>query len=232
LVAEESDHPTKRVFGLKPLPPMRAEHTALLMIDMQYLDAHPGYGTMAMARELGVVDQYDYYLGRLKRLVIPNIQRLQAAFRQQRMELVHVHIESLTADGRDRGLLYRGLHIAAPKGSKDAEIIPEVAPQGDEVVIAKTSSSPFNSTNVDFVLRNLGVEQIVLTGVMTSGCVESTARDAADRSYDVILVTDACAARTEEMEHKTHQALGGTFVHLMTTDEVLRLLDDIPRISS
>jgi len=64
---------------------------------------------------------------------------------------------------------------------KEAAFIPEVVPQGDEVVIAKISSSPFNSTNIDFVLRNLGVVHIVLAGVMTNGCVESTARDAADR---------------------------------------------------
>ncbi|HET7055688.1 MAG TPA: isochorismatase family cysteine hydrolase, partial [Thermomicrobiales bacterium] len=207
--------------------PMTAAHSALLIIDVQYLDAHPDYGTLAHARELGLSDSYTYYTERLQDLVIPNIQRLQASFRQHGMEVVHVHIESLTTSGRERGWLYRTLAIGAPRGSREAEILPEVAPVGDELVIAKTSSSPFNSTNIDVMLRNLGIEQLVLVGVMTSGCVESTARDAADRGYDVILVTDACAARTPEMEQKTHEAIGGTFVHLLTTDEVLDLVGDV-----
>ncbi len=227
MTSGQIEHPTKRVWRSKPLMPLRVEYTALMMIDLQYVDAHPDHGTLARARELGVLGEYLYYLERLQRVVIPNVCRLQGAFRQRRMELVHVHIASLTRDGRDRGLFYRLLGIEAPRNSKEAEFLPEVAPRDDEIVIAKTSSSPFNSTNIDTVLHNIGVRQIVLTGVMTSGCVESTARDASDRGYDVILVTDACSARTEAMEQKTHEALGGTIVHLKTTDELLLLLTGI-----
>lgn len=65
----------------------------------------------------------------------------------------------------------------------------------------------------------------MVVGVMTSGCVESTVRDAADRGYVVSLVSDACAARTAEMQEKTLIALGGLYAHLMTTKEVLGALE-------
>lgn len=227
-MTDNARHPTKRVWNPKPLLPILPNHTALMMIDLQYVDAHPDYGTMAVARERGLLDNYKYYLDRLQGQVLPNVQRLQAAFRERTMELVHVHIESLTLDGRDRGISYKRLGITAPRGSRDAEFLPEIAPQGDEIVISKTTASPFNSSVIDYVLRNVGIEQIVLTGVMGSGCVESTARDATDHGYDVILVTDACAARTAEMDQKTCDALGGTIVHLKTTDEVVAMLAEVP----
>lgn len=228
MMAGPAEHPTKRIFGPKSRADVTAAGTALMMIDLQYLDAHTDHGSLARARELGVAHEYAYYLERVHSLVIPHVQRLQLEWRKRSMPLVHVHIESLTRDGRDRGSLYRDLHIEAPRGSREADFLPEVAPRGDEIVIAKTSSSPFNSSTVDLILRNLGIRQIVLTGVMTSGCVESTARDAADRGYDVILVIDACAARTADMEDKTQQALGGTFAHLMDTAAVVQMVKAIP----
>lgn len=217
--------PTKQVFAApRPTPP-DAAHSALLTIDMQYLDAHPDFGMLAKARAMGLADSFRYYMDRLE-LIIPNIQRLQAGFRASGIELVHCRIRSRTRDGRDRGDFYKSIGIEAPAGSKEAEFIPELAPVGDEVVISKTSSSPFNSSNIDQVLRNLGVKQLYVTGVMTSGCVETTVRDAADRGYDVILVTDACAGRTHDMEVKTQEALVGTFAQLLETHEVLELLTD------
>lgn len=228
-MADDERHPTKRVWSPKPQLPLLPSYTALMMIDLQYVDAHPDYGTMAVARDGGLLDNFKYYLERLQGQVLPNVQRLQAAFRVRAMELVHVHIESLTLDGRDRGIAYKQLGISAPRGSKDAEFLPEIAPQGDEIVISKTTASPFNSSVIDYVLRNVGIKQIVLTGVMGSGCVESTARDAADHGYDVILVTDACAARTAEMDRKTCEALGGTIVHLRTTAQIMAMLEAVPR---
>jgi nicotinamidase-related amidase len=198
---------------------------------MQYLDAHPDFGLLAHAKAMGLDDSFRYYSDRLK-LIIPNIQRLQGAFRASGLELVHCHIQSLTTSGRDRGDFYKAICIEAPAGSKEAEFIPELAPIGDEVVISKTSSSPFNSSNIDLVLRNLGIRQLFVTGVMTSGCVETTVRDAADRGYDVVLVTDACAARTHDMEVKTQEALVGTFAHLLETREVLDLVEEQPLILS
>ena len=86
--------------------------------------------------------------------------------------MVQTTIESLTLDGRDRSLDYKITPIHVPKGSWDARPIDEIAPQGDEIVIPKTSSSVFVSTNIDYVLRNLGVRQLVIGGLLTDQCVE------------------------------------------------------------
>lgn len=68
----------------------------------------------------------------------------------------------------------------------------------DDIVLPKTSSSVFISTNIDYVLRNLGVRQLILCGLVTDQCVESAVRDACDLGYLVTVVPDACATYSEE----------------------------------
>ena len=106
------------------------------------------------------------------------MQVFQTACRQARIEVIYTTIESLTLDGRDRSLDYKitGFHVA--KGAWDGRVIDQIASQGDEIVLAKTSSSVFISTNIDYVLRNLGVKQLVISGLITDQCVESTISDA------------------------------------------------------
>ena len=78
--------------------------------------------------------------------VIPNISRLLEAFRGGGLEVIYTVIENLTLDGRDRSLDYKLSDFNFAKGSWESRIIAEIAPQGDEIVIPKTSSSVFNST--------------------------------------------------------------------------------------
>jgi ureidoacrylate peracid hydrolase len=101
------------------------------------------------------------------------MQALQSICRKAGIKVMYTTIESLTQDGRDRSLDYKinGIHV--PKGSWDAKVIDQIAPQGDEIVIPKGSSSVFISTNIDYVLSNLGVKQLVISGLITDQCVES-----------------------------------------------------------
>ena len=87
------------------------------------------------------------------------------------------------------------------KGAWDGQVIDQIAPQGDEIVLAKTSSSVFISTNIDYVLRNLGVKQLVISGVITDQCVESAIRDACDPGYLVTQVSDACLTYSASDTH-------------------------------
>ena len=105
-----------------------------------------------------------------------------AAFRATRpyTNIIYTYIESLTKDSRDQSLDYKLSGFAVPKGSQDAKIISELTPDSDDILIPKTSCSVFNSTNIEYVLRNLGVTQLVVTGIVTNQCVESAVRDAAD----------------------------------------------------
>jgi len=121
-----------------------------------------------------------WYFQQLATKVIPNQQRLQAAARKAEIEVMYTTIESLTKDGRDRSLDYKitGFHV--PKDSWDGKVIDELKPAEDEIWLPKTSSSVFVSTHIDYILRNLGVKQLILAGIVTDQCVESAIRDACD----------------------------------------------------
>ena len=213
---------------IRPLPEvcLKRKNSALLVVDMQYLDAHKDYGIFLNARKKGVLEAMNYYRDRLE-LIIPNITKLQKAFRRKRMEVIQTKIASLTLDGRERSRGHRDKGIFAPKGSKDAEILEELRPMENEIVFPKTASGVFNSTAIDQILRNLGIENLVVTGVVTNNCVENAVRDACDRGYAVILVEDGCAAVTEELHWAAIRAMRDHFAKIKTTAEVIKMLQAI-----
>ena len=173
-------------------------HAALLIVDVQNYTARRDGGEYRElgAREIG--ERFGFFFRSLDETAVPNLARLQAACRKGGIEVLYTVIESLTRDGRDRSLDYKisGLHV--PKGSWDAQMLDAIAPAGDEIVIPKTSSSPFISTNIDYVLRNLGVRSLILAGILTDQCIDSSARDACDLGYLVTIATDACATLSRE----------------------------------
>ena len=154
--------------------------------------------------------------------VIPNIRRLLDAFRRAQLEVIYTVIENLTADGRDRSLDYKlsGFNIA--KGSWEAHVVDDVAPQGDELVLPKSSSSVFNSTNLDYLLRNIGIEDVFVVGFLTDQCIDHAVKDGADRGYYMTCVHDACAAETEARHAAALDCFKG-YCRMLTTDEALRL---------
>ncbi len=162
---------------------------------------------------------------RIQKIVIPNGKRLLPACRQAGVEVIFTIIECLTLDGRDRSADYKISGIFSPKGSEGAEIIDDLVPLDNEIVIPKTSSSLFNSTSFDYVLRNLGIEYIMTMGIMTDQCVETTIRDGCDRGYLMTLIDDACAAQTQERHQASLRALKG-YCRVRTTGQVIRELTD------
>ena len=210
-------------FHLKSL---EARATALLTIDMQYLDAAPGFGVFADADQAGVpLEAQRYYFRRLDEVVIPNISRLQKIFRQHHLEVMHTRIQSMTKDGRDRGAGHKRLGLHAAPGSKEAEILPEVAPQGDEIVINKTSSGVFPTTNLYYVLKNIGINALFVTGVYTNECVSSTIREACDLGFHVSLIEDACATVTQDLHTFTVETLRDRYCRVIDTKEALREIE-------
>nr|WP_287286430.1 isochorismatase family protein [Mesorhizobium sp.] len=84
------------------------------------------------------------------------MKRLVTTARSRGVEIMYTVIEALTKDGRDRSLDHKLSNILVPKGSRVAAVMDDVAPAADDIVLPKTSSGVFNSTNIDYVLRNLG----------------------------------------------------------------------------
>ena len=196
--------------------PIDPAHAALLIVDVQNYCAHPdGAGSRKLDAQ-----QCRYLLGRLREIVLPNLQRLQSACRRAHIEVVYAAVENMTRDGRDRSLDYKISEIDVPRGSWDARVLDEIAPAEDEMIFRKTSSSVFISTNIDYVLRNLGVRSLIVAGMMTDQCVESAVRDACDLGYLVTLVTDACATSSMERHEQSLIAIRG-YCRQRTTEQLL-----------
>jgi nicotinamidase-related amidase len=203
-----------------PEPEIRAGTTALLIVDMQRHSAHRDGATMRKVRTAGFEDVARGFGERLD-LIVPNIHRLQDAFREAGLEVIHVRIASMTSDGRDRGPSHKKLGHAAAPASPDAEILPELAPAGDEIVFSKTAGSVFCATNIEYVLRNLGITTLVVTGIVTTGCVHTAVTDAADRGFHVIMVEDGCGALVPDMHWASIRILRDVYAKILTTSEVL-----------
>lgn len=204
--------------GPLPSPDLRRDNTALLTIDVQFLDADWDSGMCWQARQAGFETDLVYYRDRLA-IILPNIRRLQADCRAKGLDVIHVKIQSLKPDGRDRGPMHRGLGMHAAPGSREAEFLPEVGPDAGEIVLTKTTSSAFNGTTLDRLLRALGIRNLIVCGVFTTNCVESTVRDGADLGYSCIVVEDACGALLEDMHLASIRAMRNVYALIWSTSQ-------------
>jgi len=197
-------------------------HVALLCIDLQYLDAARGYGVFADAAASGVpLEAQEYYFHQLENVILPNVRRLQDAFRARGLEVIHSRIQSHTRDGRDRSPGHKRLNLHAPPGSKEAEFLEEVAPIGDEIVLNKTASGVFNSTNLQYLLRNLDITALFIVGVYSNECVSTAVRDACDLGFYVTLIEDGCTTVTPELQEATIATIRDRYARVMTTDQAV-----------
>lgn len=203
-------------------------NTALLCIDIQYLDAAPGYGVFANATSSGLpAEAQAYYFDRLDNAVLPNVRKLQDTFRANRLEVVHTRIQSMTQDGRDRGPGHKRLGLHAAPGSKEAQFLPSIMPQSDEIIVNKTASGVFTSTNLEYLLRNLGITGLFVVGVYSNECVSTAVRDACDLGFYVTLVSDAIATVTPELQHATITTMKDRYARVMTTAEALAEIEGV-----
>jgi nicotinamidase-related amidase len=210
--------------GLKrfELPP---HQTALVVVDMQYSDAHRDYGLGLKAKRNGTEANFAYYFDRLEQLVIPNIRRMQDFCRSVGVEVIFLRIASLLRDGRDMNKMQkRSGTLVASLGSKETEILEEIAPLDDELIVSKGSSGVFNGTAFDQLLHNMGIGNLIFCGVGTNYCVETSVRDAGDRNFNVVMLRDGCAARTAEHERFAAEILDGIYCRMLTTDETIDLV--------
>ncbi len=135
----------------------------------------------------------------------------------------------MTHNGRDRGKGRRRLGLLAAPGSRDADFLEQVAPldSRDEIVINKTASGVFSSTNIHYVLKNSGVESLFVVGVYTNECVETTVRDACDLGYLVTIVEGCCATVTPELPAASLATLRDRYARIMKLKEAIRTISQL-----
>ena len=202
--------------------PIDLSRAALVMIDMQYAT---GSRQGALARKLQAEGSRvgDYRFARIEQQVLPNTLRLRTHFSQLGRPVLHVTIGAAHAEALDAPLHMRRLFTEFHNfvGSREHEILDELKPLPGEHVLRKTTIGAFASTNIDSLLRALGCEQLYLTGVSTNMCVETTAREAADRGYGVTLVEDACGTTHEDLHQVTMRNFQRLFGRVRSCDEAL-----------
>ena len=204
-------------------PPFEIKKTALLIVDMQKMCAHPDGWMGRLARDQGKPDhlkeRFDFIAE-----VTPNLQRLLEHCRKAGIEVFHIRVAFRTRSTRDGKRQFLNKLDDTPLLPLDFDIIDELAPIDDEIIIDKSSVSTFNSTAIDQIFRNMGKDRLWICGVVTEGCVELTTRDAADKGYLVTLVTDACASsRRTAHEDAVQRITDGNVVKGRTVDELIAL---------
>src|ERR1051326_3997106 len=199
---------------------MRPASTALVIVDMQYQNASKDFGFNLALRNIDP-ESLGYIEARVNQLVVPSIQTLIDGFRQAQAKIVYLLLGSAYQDLRDvpptlkkyiRDVESRsGVPDVYWAGSPGYRVLDEIAPRPEDTIVRKTTWGAFNSSNLEQVLSNMGVDTVVITGVTTSCCVETTARDAADRGYGCVIVDEGTADYNEASHYAALGALHSNF---------------------
>lgn len=203
-------------------PRIVPEATALLVIDVQntYVE-RPARGEVP-AEEQAHYDAWTPFHTRMRDVVIPNIAGALTFFRGRGMECLHARIACATANGRERSLSQKkpGFNnLLLPRDEHASQIVAAVAPQGDEIVVTKTTDSALTGTHLRLVLHNLGIRTVVCAGIFTDQCVASTVRSLADESFDVIVLEDCCAAASMALHDAELDIIHMIYCNVMRLDE-------------
>lgn len=212
---------------------LRADNTALLIIDMQIDFCGPG----------GYVDQMGYDLSLTRRAIQPIKNLLNTARMIDGFTIIHTR-EGHRTDLSDLppNKRWRSKQISAEIGSEGPmgrilvrnepgwNIIEELAPLPGEVIIDKPGKGSFYATDLDLLLRTRGIQNLILTGITTDVCVHTTMREANDRGYECLILED-CTGATDYNNHlaalKMVTMQGGVFGSVSNSTEVIKVLESL-----
>ena len=214
-------------------PEIKPDKSALLIIDMQEYQVRKDWAAYKIS-DFGVPGMLDYFIEQTATVAEPNIRKLVGFFREQNLRIIYTMYCSFDKDGTDLPERARELNRRAqrrvgdvvfpPKDHPGSKIIESLEPEDRDLVVIKNTSSVFTATKLEFILKNMGIEQLFVTGVVTNMCVEGSARTAAELGFDVFLIDDACAAWSPEIHEHTLQSFSLMFGHVMKTEEALAKL--------
>jgi len=199
---------------------LAADRTALLVIDIQNT-------YMEIDSDTVEAERWAPFHQRMNEQVIPNTARLIAHCRDRGVEAIFARIACLKPDGRDRSLSQKkpGFnYLLLPKDREDSQLVPELTPEADDIVVIKTTDSALTGTNLRLVLRNMEISDVIVAGIFTDQCVSSTVRSLADESFGVVVVEDCCAAATEELHLNELKSINMIYCHVVQSEDVFDFL--------
>jgi len=208
-------------------PPLHPERTALLVIDIQntYVERPPREAVPEDERAR--YDLWTPFHERMRHVVIPNTKKVLDRFRARGIECLFARIACLKTDGRDRSLSQKmpgWNYLLLPYREHPSQLVDELQPREDEIVVLKTTDSALTGTNLRLILHNMGIETVVVAGIFTDQCVSSTVRSLADESFHVVVLEDCCAAGTDKLHRRELEIINMIYCHVMRHDELFALM--------
>lgn len=202
--------------------------TALLIVDMQHVFiTRPNIPNPTPMQKADAL-RWEQFYKKIDEEVVPNNQKLLAAFRKNDMEVIFAKIETQTKNGRERSLDQKATGYNALLQTKDdpsTAIVPELAPLADEIVVSKTTDSALAGSALRLWLHNMGIDTVVVTGVLLDQCVSGTVRSLADESFKVWLIEDATRSSTQQIQDNELEILNNIYCHVITTDECIAAIE-------
>lgn len=201
---------------------LKPHETALIIIDIQNT-------YMEQPEDPAEHERWKPFLERMNNTVIPNCVSLIKTCRDKSIEVVFARIACQKKDGQDRSLSQKKPgwnYLLLPKDREDSFIVPELAPEDDDIVVCKTTDSALTGTNLRLLLHNMGIKHVIAAGIFTDQCVSSTVRSLADESFDVLVVDDCCAAGTMELHNKELEIINMIYCQVASLAETVNFIAD------
>jgi biuret amidohydrolase len=214
--------------------------TALIVVDMQRYFTQPSFPFTQVFEKLSPGCS-EGYLKRVRETVIPSIQKLLSCFRDLGASIAFTAVGTEAGDGRELpcwlrsfdelGLATLGQRVWPPVNDPSWEIDEALRPLTGEVVLNKLSAGTFATTGLEQRFRHQGVEWVVVAGVSSDVCVATTAREAADRGFKTIMVSDGCTTFSEQMHQSSLDTFNIAFGWVRAADEIVALMRGASRVA-
>ena len=210
---------------------IQSKKTALIVVDMQKYQVQKDY-IAYKAMDKVTPGIMDYFVAEVENNVTPNLQKLIDFCHEVRIPVIYTKYSSFMADGSDLPKTTKFLNdftkdllgdVAFPYiAHPSSDIINELKPKEQDFVLQKNTSGTFISTRLDSFLKNMGVETVLVSGVVTNFCVHSTAREACDYGFQVIIVDDCCAAWSPEIHQATLISFGLIYGFVLKYEKIIK----------
>jgi nicotinamidase-related amidase len=174
----------------------------------------------------------EYFVKEVEEKVTPNLRKLIDFCHDVGITVIYTKFSSFMPDGSDFSNSIKGVNKIAKNRFEEvgfpyinhpsSDIIDELKPDDRDFVIQKNTSGTFISTRLDSFLRNMEIETVLVSGVVTNFCVHSTAREASDYGFQVVIVDDCCAAWSPEIHNATLKSFGLMYGFIMTMEKLMK----------
>jgi len=218
-------------FFQRQIKDIQSKRTTLIVVDMQKYQVQKDFIAYKALNTVtpGILD---YFVSEVEKKVTPNLRKLINFCHEVGVPVIYTKYSSFMPDGSDFSKSVKNLNnitkdllgdVAFPHISHpSSDIINELKPEDRDFVLQKNTSGAFISTRLDSFLRNMDIETVLVSGVVTNYCVHSTAREAADYGFQVVIVEDCCAAWTPEFHQITLKSFGMIYGFVLTHEKVIK----------